>query len=227
MKRVGYIIAGVLAIGIGAALHYFLPQVDVVRLVGTDVKRMDTSDSASGAGSGNGTRTRDVYFILAEEPGGSPSNYRNEDAFFYLKYDSSDLHTQARSIAQNEEDLVAIRHYGWRIPFLSMFPNATQIWKVDSPSYSHFPLFNTIFLTLLAGGVGYVTFRIRKLRSRFGDNDEADEHISDSASPGSESQTDDPAYDQHKRDSERSYEEFFSEDQRVGKKNGGSSKRDD
>ena len=40
MKRLGYALVGATLIAVGAALHYALPQVDVVRLVGTDIKRV-------------------------------------------------------------------------------------------------------------------------------------------------------------------------------------------
>ena len=225
IKRVGYTIAGVAALAIGAGLHYALPQVDVVRLVGTDIKRMDTKDS--GAGTNSGTRTRDVYFILAEEPDGSPSNYRNEDALVYLKFDSSDLHTQARSLAQDQENIVAVRHYGWRVPFLSMFPNATKIWRVDSVNYSHFPLFNIIFFTLIAGGVGYVAFRIRRLKRRLGEDDEPDEYISEYSNSDDASSAQEKPTDQRRRDSDGAYDDFFSGDQKVGGQEKGSGEQDD
>lgn len=161
MKRLGYALIGVIVIIIGAALHYALPQVDVVRLIGTDVKRVDTQENSTESESGRSVSTTDVYFVLTETQQGEPRNYRNEDALIYGKFDSSDLHTRARSIAQDEDNLVAVRHYGWRVPLFSMFPNAVKIWQVE-PGYRHLPLFNIVFLTLLAGGVGYVGWRVRR-----------------------------------------------------------------
>lgn len=166
MRRLGYTLIGMLVITIGAALHYFLPQVDVVRLIGTDVKRVDTQEGTKDTGDGGSVRTTDVYFILAESQDGNPHNYRNEDALVYGKFDSSDLHTRARSIAQNEEGFSAVRHYGWRVPILSMFPNAVKVWKVDGPDYRHIPIFNIIVLSLLAGGAAYIAWRVRSLRQR-------------------------------------------------------------
>ena len=164
MKRLGYALIGVIVIAVGAALHYALPQVDVVRLIGTDVKRVDTQESSTENESGGSVSTTDVYFVLTETEQGEPRNYRNEDAIIYGKFDSSNLHTRARSIAQNEDNLVAVRHYGWRLPIFSMFPNAVKIWQVE-PGYRHLPLFNIVFLILLAGGVGYVVWRVRRVLS--------------------------------------------------------------
>ncbi|WP_404414813.1 DUF1523 family protein [Vreelandella aquamarina] len=164
MKRLGYALIGVIVIAIGAGLHYALPQVDVVRLVGTDVKRVDTQENGADNESGSSVSTTDVYFVLTETEQGEPRNYRNEDAIIYGKFDSSNLHTRARSIAQDEENLVAVRHYGWRLPIFSMFPNAVKVWQVE-PGYRHLPIFNIVFLTLLAAGIGYLAWRIRRVIS--------------------------------------------------------------
>jgi len=164
MKRLGYALIGAIVIAIGAALHYALPQVDVVRLIGTDVKRVDTQESGTDNESGNSVSTTDVYFVLTETEQGEPRNYRNEDAIIYGKFDSSNLHTRARSIAQDEDNLVAVRHYGWRLPIFSMFPNAVKGWQVE-PGYRHLPIFNIVFLTLLAAGIGYLAWRIRRVIS--------------------------------------------------------------
>ncbi len=174
MRKIGYILIGIAIIIFAAALHYALPQVDVVRIVGTDVKRVDTKEAATVEGSDVAVRTTDVYFILTETSDGKPKNYRNEDAFIYGKFDSSNLHTRARSIAQNEDNLVAVRHYGWRLPLFSMFANAVKVWEVE-PGYRHLPIFNILFLTLLAGGIGYAVWKIRSFRQQLSDRHDARE----------------------------------------------------
>ena len=42
-----------------------------------------------------------------------------------------------------------MRHYGWRIPVLSMFPNALSIRSASGPDDNPWPWFNIIFVTLL------------------------------------------------------------------------------
>jgi hypothetical protein len=165
MKSVKYVSAAVIVLIFAATLHYFLPQVDVARIIGTDVKRVDTPETSADANGEAIVRTADVYFILAETDTGAVRNYRNEDAFIYGKFDSSNLHTRARSISQDEGNTVAIRHYGWRISLLSMFPNATSVWEV-APGYRHLPIFNIASLALLFGGLGYAAFRVRKAQAR-------------------------------------------------------------
>lgn len=174
MKKVIYTLIGIAIMTVVAALHYALPQVDVVRIVGTDVKRVDTKEQTTVESSNQTVRTTDVYFVLAETPDGTPRNYRNQDALIYGKFDSSDLNTRVRSIAQKEENHVAVRHYGWRLPIFSMFPNAVKVWEVE-PGYRHLPIFNILFLTLLGGGIAYAIWKIRSFRQRLSDRHDARE----------------------------------------------------
>lgn len=143
------------AIALLAALHYALPQVDVVRAVGVEIKRLDTSNSDSGQSS-----TRDVYQLQMETPDGSPRVYRNEDNMVYLKFDSANLQTQVQSLAADKQ-LVALRHYGWRLTLFSSFPNATKVWPVEE-GYRHIPIFNTVVLLALAAIIFLVYRRASK-----------------------------------------------------------------
>ncbi|PIL19606.1 hypothetical protein P775_13865 [Puniceibacterium antarcticum] len=136
------------------ALSYALPQVDVVRAVGVEIKRVDASDSASGQ-----QRTRDVYQLQMETPDGEPRVYRNEDNYLYGKFDSANLQAQVQSLATDKQ-LVALRHYGWRITWFSAFPNALKAWPVE-PGYRHIPVFNTLVLLGLAA-LGF--FGVRRVR---------------------------------------------------------------
>ena len=132
------------------ALHYALPQVDVVRAVGVEIKRLDDS---SGGGQNS---TRDVYYIQMETLDGEPKVYRNEDNFFYLKFDSADLQAQIQSLSA-EKETVALRHYGWRLTVLSAFPNAVKVWPVDD-DYTHIPIFNIVVLLVL-GALLFLIYR--------------------------------------------------------------------
>lgn len=137
---------------IAAALHYGLPQVDVVRAVGVEIKRMDSAEAQN--------QTRDVYFIQMESLEGEPRVYRNDDIWLYAKFDSADLQAQVQSFSADKQT-VAVRHYGWRIPVFSMFPNAVKVWQVDE-GYRHIPIFNIVVLAGLAIVALLVFMRIRK-----------------------------------------------------------------
>ena len=164
MKGFGWKIAGWLLrllpfLVIAGFLHYYLPGKDVVRIVDTDVKRMDVTSGdlvAEGNGARQGSATRDVRFINAAWPNGKPRVYRNEETGWgfpwYFKFDSGNLQTEAQDLRSTKADpqWVVIIHYGWRIEILSMFPNAVGIQPVDSPDYVPVPWFNIAFFTLLA-----------------------------------------------------------------------------
>ena len=68
--------------------------------------------------------------------------FRNEDAGFfppYFKFNSADLQSVANRITRAcPQTQVTIHGYGWRIPLLDMFPNATAIDAprrcIDAPS---------------------------------------------------------------------------------------------
>ncbi len=138
-------------------LNYFLPQNDVVRIVGVDMKRVDVDKNAPGWDRGDiGTNegsTRDVRFINTETPKGKTRVYRNEDTGWgfppYFKFNSSDVTAQAQGLAKDDDQWVAVRHYGWRIRMFSIFPNATSMKRVDGPNASVFPFFNIVFIGLL------------------------------------------------------------------------------
>jgi hypothetical protein len=138
---------------IAASLHYSLPSRDVVRIVGTDVVRQDVERRDA---QGNRlTVTRDVRFIQAKSPGGGDRVYRNEDTGWgwppYFKFDTADLAAQATDLVSTAAApvWVVVRHYGWRIPVLSMFPNALSIRPASGPEESPLPWFNIVFITLL------------------------------------------------------------------------------
>ncbi|MFX4299957.1 DUF1523 family protein [Pseudosulfitobacter pseudonitzschiae] len=140
---------------LAAVLHYALPQVDVVRAVGVETKRVDQSRETGE------TTTRDVYYVQTEQlDSSSPSVFRNEDNLIYLKWNSADIQAKVQSLAKDKQT-IAVQHYGWRIRLISMFPNTLDVWVVDE-DYRHVPVFNMIILTLLAA-IGFLSYR--KVRS--------------------------------------------------------------
>ena len=139
-------------------VHYYLPQRDIVKVVGTEVKRMDISKGSpfwdSPDVGTNDEATRDVRFISTVRENGKTRVYRNEDTGwsfpFYLKFDSSDLDAKAKEMADKQEQYVAVTHYGWRIKLFSIWPNATKIKPVSGPDALLIPWFNIVFLSILA-----------------------------------------------------------------------------
>ena len=120
---------------------YYLPSYDVVRIVDTDVKRMDAKGNLiteDNRGAKVGDETRDVRFINSVWPDGKPRVYRNEETGWgfpwYLKFDSQNVTTKAQDLRSVSDDptWVVIKHYGWRFEILSMFPNAVNVSKVEN-----------------------------------------------------------------------------------------------
>ncbi|WP_298915685.1 DUF1523 family protein [uncultured Algimonas sp.] len=145
---------------VGAVLlNYYLPDRDVVQIVGTEVKRIDVGSSApfwdrADIGTVEGG-TRDVRFINARTETGRARVYRNEDTGWgfppYFKFDSGDLTADAQSLAREDDTWVAVRHYGWRIKMFSVYPNATSFRRVTGPDAMLIPWFNIVFIGLLLG----------------------------------------------------------------------------
>ncbi len=145
---------------VGGFLHYNLPDRDIVRIVDTNVRRVDFGTNSvfwqnSGVGDAVSTVNRDVFFIETIRPDGSPLVFRNEDTGWgwppYFKFDTADLQTQARNLVSTEgtPTWVAIRHYGWRLQLISIFPNATSLKPVEGPDARLIPWFNIVFITIL------------------------------------------------------------------------------
>lgn len=162
-----------------AFLHYTLPQTDIARITDTYEKRIDPGENSlfwatHDVGSNQTTPNRDVFFIQARRANGRVMVYRNEDTGWrwppYFKVNSSNLQAEAADMKSTAEapKWVAIRHYGWRNEFMSIFPNAVKIWQVDGPDVRIIPWFNIILLTLLAAlfwaiRVRWVRFRERRI----------------------------------------------------------------
>ena len=149
MKYVKWTLFLLLLAVVAAALHYILPSRDVVRIVGTEVRLAEATRTGP-----DGTRQAyqdDVYYIKAIERDGSPRVYRNEDNFWYFKFDSSDLDAEASNLASTEASprWIVVTHYGWRIPIFSMYPNAISIRLAEGPDENLFPWLNAVLIGLL------------------------------------------------------------------------------
>ena len=168
IKRLFVFLLVIITVGL---IHYYLPQRDIVEVVGTDVKRMDIGKGSpfwDRPDAGTEDRTsRDVRFISTVKANGKTMVYRNEDTGwsfpFYLKFDSSDLSAKAESMADQDDTWVAVTHYGWRIRLFSIFPNATKIKQVAGPDTLLIPWFNIAFLFF----VGIILLTIWRIIRKF------------------------------------------------------------
>ena len=164
----------VLILIVGGFLHYTLPQHDIVRITGT-YNRLTTVGENSifyatpDAGTGESTVTRDIRFIEAVRPNGKVIVYRNEDTGWvwppYFKYDSSNLQAEASNLKSPADApvWVSVTHYGWRIAWLSIYPNAVAVRTVAGPDASIFPWVNIVILTALA----FLLFMLRRMWLQF------------------------------------------------------------
>lgn len=157
---------GTLALIVFLFFEYTLPTHDVVRIVGTEVKRMDVGSGWFWTGQDSGTGnnlSRDVRFINAIRASGKTVVYRNEDTQWgwplYFKFDGADLSAEAESLVSGESApvWVSVRNYGWRITWFSIFPNALSMKPVSGPDVLIIPWFNIVFLGLL--GILLLTLR--------------------------------------------------------------------
>jgi len=170
---VKWIFLALIVLMIGGFLHYTLPQNDIVRVVNTEVRRISPGTNSlfwSGSDTDDAGGTRDVFFIETIQPNGAPIVYRNEDTGLwppYFKYNSANVQALAKDQESTEADpkWVAVRHYGWRAEFFSIFPNATSVRPVASPEERIIPWFNIIFFVVLAILALWIVRAWRRFRS--------------------------------------------------------------
>lgn len=93
-----------LCLCISPIIAYSTDEVVTVKVTGTEVKRYDDSDK---------------YIVFTES-----GTFKNEDSFWYWKWNSSDIQGKLKSM---EGQTIKLRIYGWRIPFLSMYENVISI----------------------------------------------------------------------------------------------------
>ncbi len=161
---------------VGSFFHYTLPQVDIVRITDTYEKRVDFGENSifwaqPDVGSDGTVANRDVFFIQTRRAKGDVMVYRNEDTGWswppYFKFDTSNLQAEASDLrsTENEPRYVALKHYGWRNEFLSIFPNAISVRPVSGPDVPKgLPWLNIVILVTFAAAVYGIWVRWRRFR---------------------------------------------------------------
>lgn len=175
LSKLKWVIRIVLLLALGLWMHYTLPQRDVVKIINTYNKltpiganRIFYGIEDSGTGAETTSSNRDIRFIEAVYPDGKTVMvYRNEDTGWlwppYFKWDSSTLQAEATNASRQPDQWVAVTHYGWRIPMISIFPNAVKVTPVAGPEVRLIPWVNIVIIAfLIAAG-----FMIRRMWLQF------------------------------------------------------------
>ena len=136
---------------IAAAINYAMPSYDVTKVTGVEVKRLDKDGPITKANPADGP-TRDVYFINTQHENGKVMVYRNEDTRwgfpFYFKFGSANLQAEAQALG-NDNKLVQIKYYGWRITMMDEYRNATSIKEITADDTPSHPIVSWIFYAFL------------------------------------------------------------------------------
>lgn len=179
-----------LFVTLGLFLHYVLPQQDVARITLVDSRLQNVQGvqalfyAQEDAGTAVSSAGRDLRLISTERVptylfglirrGTETMVYRNEDTGWiyppYFKFDSADLQAEAAASISTAEPYQwsVITHYGWRINWASIYPNAVAIRPAPGPDYRPFPWVNLIiYAVLIIGGffvrAMWVQFRERAI----------------------------------------------------------------
>ena len=150
-----------------AFLDFVLPHHDVLRIIGTQVKRAG-ADVKSGAGT-RPVIGRDIYYIFAEDiETKKPRVFRNEDTGWgfpwYFKFNTADVQAVAQSIA-DERGTAVVTYYGWRFPLFSLFPNAIKVVRAE-PGATPIPWFNILFFSVIIGLGIWFSMLFRRIRGK-------------------------------------------------------------
>ncbi|MBE3639747.1 DUF1523 family protein [Mangrovicoccus algicola] len=174
MRKLSLILFAAIILIVACFLGYTLPRQYVVRVVNTEIQRIDTSGSwfyanseASGADG-----TRDVKMIQTIRDGGRPKVFRNEDTGWgwppYFKFDSANVQAQASDMTSSADNpnWVLVKSYGWRSELFSIYPNVLKLRPIDSPADKPWPVFNIIVILALIVLCGLVYRAIHKFWDR-------------------------------------------------------------
>ena len=176
MRYISWTLIAIFWVILGGVLYYTLPAKDIVRIVNTYEERQDLNDWTRIFWSRPDNQSdilvaRDVQFIQTVRAYGSLMVYRNEDTGWswppYFKFDTANLYTEANDAVSTKAapEWYIVKHYGWRVKFLSTFPNAISIRPVAGPDASKgIPWVNIVILLLLAAFFYAIWARWRRFR---------------------------------------------------------------
>ncbi|RJL20885.1 DUF1523 family protein [Paracoccus siganidrum] len=146
MHYVKVVLGVLLGVVVFLFLDYALPSKNTVRISNTynRVTPISSANAIFYASEDTGTvqnaaGQRDVRFIETVRPNGKVFVYRNEDTGWiwppYFKYDSANLHAEATNLrsAAGDPQWVSVTAYGWRLPWLTAYPNAIAIDTLAGP----------------------------------------------------------------------------------------------
>lgn len=172
---------------VGLFLHYVMPQQDIARITSTEIIRTDFSNfnrwfyaQADSGGVDNPTRDlrlintqRKATYLFGLIRGNNETMvFRNEDTGWiyppYFKFDSSDLQAEAAASISTAEpqQWVVVTHYGWRVRWLSIYPNAVAVRPAPSEDYRPFPWVNLIIFAVMIGGLLFLRAMWLQFRER-------------------------------------------------------------
>ncbi|MGB8222075.1 MAG: DUF1523 family protein [Polyangiales bacterium] len=166
MRKLGVALAVLVTLLFAGTLYYFMPRATKVLVTGTDVKRMDQKDAASGE-----HKTRDVRFIYATELETKKARvFRNEDNGWYFKWDSGDVAAEASKLASSSIDeaeaktaqVALLKYYGVRISILDSYPNVLSLKEVGQ-DYVYVPWVNMVVLVVLLIAFLWLGVKMRRL----------------------------------------------------------------
>lgn len=158
-RKIGVAIAVLIALFVAFNIYYFMPRATLAVVTGTEVKRMDRTDPATGS-----EKTRDVRFLYAKDTKTQEARvFRNEDNAWYFKFDSGDVAAEAAKLARNDvEETALIKYYGVRMPVFHAYPNVISVKEVP-PDYVYVPWTSMIILVVLLALFLWSGVKIRKM----------------------------------------------------------------
>lgn len=96
-------------------------QTIVATVTGKDIKKTPNSSSSKE----NKQESKDIYMVYTKDENGEIHVFKNEDTWYYFKFNSSDVYAELEVGKTYEFDV-----YGLRIPFFSSYQNIIKVKEV-------------------------------------------------------------------------------------------------